>query len=106
MTKIEWVSLDAIHPYEKNPRINTDAIPKVAASIRQFGFLSPIIVDGDGLILAGHTRAEAARSLGLSKVPVLYARDLTAEQARAYRLADNKVAEYAKWDVSLLASDL
>lgn len=104
--KIEMVHLDALHPYEKNARINENAIPAVANSIREFGFRSPIIATSDGEIICGHTRYAAAQSLGLETVPVLYARDLTPAQIKAYRLADNKVAEMAKWDNALLLEEL
>ena len=103
---IQQVEIGKIRPYEHNPRDNSEAIPKVAESIRQFGFLNPIIVDGDGIILAGHTRYAAAKSLGMTEVPVVYATTLTAEQARAFRLADNKTAEFSKWDNVFLADEL
>ena len=103
---IQWVKIDAIRPYEKNPRDNAEAIPKVAESIKEFGFLSPIIVDGEGVILAGHTRFAAAKELGLTEIPVLYARGLNEGQAKAFRLADNKTAEFAKWDDAFLIEEL
>lgn len=108
MTKanIQWRPLADIKPYERNPRDNSAAIQKVAASIQEFGFLQPIVVDGDGVILAGHTRYAAAQSLGLTEVPVLCAAGLTEAQARAFRLADNKTAELSKWDTALLADEL
>lgn len=108
MTKenIKYVRIDEIRPYEKNPRINDDSIPKVAESIKNFGFLQPIVVDGEGVILAGHTRYAAAKKLGLVEVPVLYAKGLTDEQAKAYRLADNKVGESSKWDEYFLHVEL
>ena len=82
----------------KNPRNNDKSIDKVANSIKEFGFLQPIVCDGAGVILAGHTRYAAAKKLGLGKVPVLYADGLTPEQARAYRLADNKAGEGSEWE--------
>ena len=81
-------SLTEIKPYEKNPRINDQAVDAVAESIRRFGFRQPIVVDGDGVIVCGHTRWKAARKLGLAKVSVHVATDLTAEQIQAYRIAD------------------
>lgn len=105
-TDIKWVGIDEIRPYENNPRDNSESIPKVAESIKEFGFLQPIVCDKDGVILAGHTRYAASQSLGLKKVPVLYAADLTPEQAKAYRLADNKVSESSRWDDALLIPEL
>jgi len=95
-----------IKPYEKNPRVNDAAVDAVAESIRRFGFRQPIVVDGDGVIVCGHTRWKAAQKLGLDKVPVHVARDLTAEQIRAYRIADNKTAELAEWNLELLPIEL
>ena len=104
--KIELRPTADIRPYEHNPRINDDAVDAVAASLRQFGFRQPIVVDGDGVIVCGHTRWKAAQRLALEKVPVHVARDLTPEQVRAYRIADNKTAELAEWDMDLLSLEL
>ena len=93
-------------PYEKNPRKNDQAVGAVAESIRQFGFRQPIVVDAQGVIIAGHTRLKAAQLLGLPKVPVHVAKELTPEQVRALRIADNKLHELAQWDVGILASEL
>lgn len=93
-------------PYEKNPRKNDDAVKYVAESIRQFGFKVPIVIDKDGIIVAGHTRHKAAQKLKLEEVPCIVADDLTEEQIKAYRLADNKVSEAAEWDIELLADEL
>lgn len=93
-------------PYERNPRLNDRAVDAVAASIREFGFRQPIIVDPQGVIICGHTRLKAALQLGLTKVPVHIARDLTAEQIKAYRLADNKTGELAEWNYELLPLEL
>lgn len=95
-----------IIPYEKNPRRNDQAVKHVAESIRQFGFKQPIVIDKDGVIIAGHTRLKAAKQLHLKTVPVLIADDLTDEQVKAFRLADNKVAEMAEWDMDLLDEEL
>ena len=97
---------DALRPYEQNPRDNDHAVPAVAASIRDFGFRCPIVVDPSGLIVAGHTRWKAAKQLGLEFVPVVVADDLTPEQIRAFRIADNKTGELAGWDRDLLALEL
>jgi DNA modification methylase len=98
--------LDQVHPYQGNPRRNKDAVAKVAASIREFGFRQPIVVDADGVVIAGHTRLLAARELGLDSVPVHVAQGLTPAQVRAYRLADNRTNEEASWDEALLAEEL
>lgn len=93
-------------PYERNPRNNDEAVDAVAASIKEFGFKVPIIVDKDGVIVAGHTRLKAAKKLGLEEVPTITADDLTPEQVKAFRLADNKTAELAGWDFDLLDEEL
>ena len=98
--------LDEIRPYENNPRNNEKSVDKVAESIREFGFLQPIVCDKDGVILAGHTRYVAAKKLGLKTVPVIYAEDLTEGQARAYRLIDNKAGEESEWIEELLGKEL
>lgn len=93
-------------PYENNPRINDRAVDAVAASIREFGFKQPIVIDKDGVIVCGHTRHKAAQKIGLEKVPCIMADDLTDEQIKAFRLADNKTADLAEWDEELLAEEL
>lgn len=93
-------------PYENNPRKNDGAVDAVAASIKEFGFKVPIIVDKDNVIVAGHTRLKAAEKLGLETVPVITADDLTEEQIQAFRLADNKTGEIAEWDFSRLEEEL
>ena len=104
--KIELRPLAEIKPYEKNPRLNDGAVDAVAESIRRFGFRQPIVVDADGVIVCGHTRYRAAQKLGLAEVPVHVATDLTPEQIRAYRIADNKTAELAEWNLELLPIEL
>ena len=89
-----------------NPRVNDDAVDAVAASIREFGFRQPIVVDADGVIICGHTRWKAAQKLGLEKVPVHVAKDLSPEQIKAYRIADNQTASLAEWDYDLLPIEL
>jgi len=103
---VEPRPLAEIKPYEKNPRDNDAAVDAVAESIRRFGFRQPIVVDGAGVIVCGHTRFKAALKLGLAEVPVHVARDLTPEQIRAYRIADNKTAELATWNLELLPVEL
>ena len=95
-----------IKPYEKNPRKNANAVEPVASSISQFGFKNPIVIDGNNVIICGHTRYKAAKKLGLKAVPCVVADDLTEEQIKAYRLADNKVSELAEWDIDLLGEEL
>jgi len=104
--KIELRKLSDIKAYEKNPRINDDAVDAVAASIREFGFRQPIVVDTDGVIICGHTRWKAAQKLDLEKVPVHVAKDLSPEQIKAYRIADNQTASIAEWDYDLLPIEL
>lgn len=104
--KIELWELTQIHPYDKNPRINDDAVASVVASIREFGFRQPIVVDAEGVIVVGHTRYRAAVQLGLSKVPVHVATDLTPAQIKAYRIADNQTATIAEWNYELLPIEL
>ena len=105
-TKIEYRKLTDLVPYENNPRNNDSAVDAVAASIEEFGFLQPIVIDKDDIIVAGHTRHKAAEKLGLKEVPTIKAEDLTKEQIKAYRLADNKTAELADWNFILLDSEL
>lgn len=100
------IPLSEIIPYENNPRNNDTAVDYVANSIKEFGFKSPIIIDKDNVIVCGHTRARAAEKLGLTTVPCIIADDLTDEQVKAYRLADNKTAEYAEWDFTALQAEL
>ncbi len=95
-----------LKPYENNPRNNDGAVDAVANSIREFGFRQPIVVDKDDVIVVGHTRWKAAMKLGLAEVPVHVAGDLTPEQARAYRLADNRTAELAEWDKDALRIEI
>ncbi len=104
--QIEYIDLKSIKPYEKNPRKNEEAVSYVLESIKQFGFKVPIVVDVNNEIVCGHTRYLAAKELKLKEVPCIKADDLTDEQIRAYRLADNKVAEFSQWDSDLLDSEL
>ena len=103
---VELKSVDEIRPYEKNPRINDGAVDAVVNSIREFGFRQPIVVDNDGVIIVGHTRWKAAKKMGLEKAPVHVATDLSPEQIKAYRIADNKTDEIADWDYELLPIEL
>lgn len=104
--EVKMMRLDWIRPYENNPRKNDEAVDKVRASIEQFGFNVPIVIDPDGVIVAGHTRFKAAKALGLKEVPVIVARDLTDDQIRQYRIVDNKTAELSSWDYEKLMMEL
>lgn len=100
------MDVDRIKPYPGNPRINEKAARAVAESIRRFGFKNPIILDKDGVVVAGHTRLKAAGILGMKTVPCVLADDLTPDEAAAFRLVDNKAGEAAEWDYRLLKSEL
>ena len=100
------MELNSLKEYENNPRDNSQAVDKVANSIKEFGFKVPLVVDKSNIIVCGHTRYKAALQLGLEKVPVIIADDLTEEQVKAFRLADNKVAEFSTWDFDLLNLEL
>ncbi len=104
--RIEMRPTASLKPYPDNPRINDAAVDAVAASIKQFGFRQPIVVDGEGVIVCGHTRWKAAQKLGLEEVPVHVAADLTPKQAKAYRLADNKTRDLSEWNQELLGPEL
>lgn len=103
---IKDMQISELKPYENNPRINDKAVDYVANSIKEFGFKVPIIIDKDDVIVAGHTRLKAAEKLGLKSVPVIVADDLTPEQIKAFRLADNKTSEFAEWDSNKLFQEL
>ena len=98
--------ISELTPYARNPRKNDGAVEYVANSIREFGFKVPIVISSDGEIIAGHTRLKAAKKLGMKEVPCIVADDLTDEQVKAFRLADNKVGEAAEWDFDLLNEEL
>ena len=104
--RIESIDLDKIIPYENNPRFNDDAVEYVASSIKAFGFKVPIVIDKNNVIVTGHTRVKAAEILGLEKVPCIKADDLTDDQIKAFRIADNKVSEFATWDYDKLDIEL
>lgn len=104
--KILSVPIDEVTPYWRNPRRSDRAVSVVAESISRFGFNTPIIVDENRVVIAGHTRLRAARQLGLAEVPVLVRDDLPPEKVKAYRIADNATAAIAKWDRELLTKEL
>ena len=103
---VQEISVSELIPYENNPRNNLGAVDAVAESIRNFGFKVPIVIDSENVIVCGHTRLMAAKKLGFDKVPCIVADDLTDEQIKAFRLADNKTAELAEWDFSKLEAEL
>ena len=104
--KIENININDIKPYENNPRNNDTAVEKVAESIRLFGFKNPVILDKNNVIVCGHARVKAAEKLGIKTIPCIYADDLTDEQTKAFRLIDNKTAEYAQWDFEKLELEI
>lgn len=106
LMEIEHLSTDAITEYARNARKNADTVAAVKASIKEFGFQQPIVVDRENVVIVGHARLKAARELGLKTVPVTRADNLTPEQVRAYRLLDNKIAEKSHWDFGLLSIEL
>lgn len=107
MRKYENVSIDKLKPYKRNARTHSaEQIEKIAKSIKEFGFINPVLIDGDFGIIAGHGRVEGAKKLGMTEVPCLFVEDLTEEQKRAYIIADNKLAEDAGWDMEILQSEL
>ncbi|WP_339912298.1 DNA modification methylase [Symmachiella dynata] len=104
--KIELWPLSRVKPYPNNPRVNDSAVDAVAASLLEFGFRQPIVVDAEGVIICGHTRWKAAQKLGFEKVPVHVVKDLSPEHIRAYRIADNQTASLAEWNYDLLPIEL
>lgn len=105
--KVETWSTDKVKPYKNNPRqIPQSAVDKVAASLKEFGWRQPIVVDKQGVIVVGHTRWMGAQALGMESVPVHVAKNLTAKQIKAYRIADNRVGEDSAWDTDLLKIEL
>ena len=104
--KVVEIELRKLIPYENNPRKNEKAVDAVMQSIKQFGFKNPIIVDENMVIISGHTRRLAALKLSMEKVPVIIAKDLTEEQVRAFRLADNRVASFSSWDEAKLKEEI
>ena len=104
--KIEFRGVDSLIPYEDNPRKNEKAVRPVADSILKYGFRVPIVIGPDNVVITGHTRLKAAKLLNIKEVPVIVASDLTDEQITAFRLADNKTGELAKWDFERLEREL
>ena len=106
MIEIQMMAVSDLIPYDNNPRKNKKAINGVAKSIKDFGFRVPIVIDTDNVIICGHTRYEACKKLGIKEVPCVMADDLSKEQVKAFRLADNNVAEFSTWDEDALAMEI
>ena len=107
IAEVQEVTIDLLIPYVNNAKIHSDEqVTRIASSIREFGFLSPVLVDRDYNIIAGHGRVMAAKKLGLKKVPCVYIEGLTDVQRKAYILADNRLSEMADWDTTLVAAEL
>lgn len=104
--ELKSVNINDIKPYEKNPRKNDESVKYVVNSIKEFGFKVPIVLDKKNVIVCGHTRYKAAKEIGMTEIPCIYADDLTDKQIKAFRLADNKVGEYSFWDDDLLGGEL
>ena len=104
--EIKNIDIKLIKPYENNPRVNINAVDKVAESIKEFGFKVPLVVNSDYVIINGHTRYEASKKLGLKNVPVIFADDLSEQQQNAFRIIDNKTHDYAEWDYETLEEEL
>ena len=104
--QVKDTPISDIKPYKNNPRDNTNAVAEVAESIKQYGFQQPIVVDKNGVIIVGHTRYLAAKSLGMTTVPVIWASNLSDQQVKGYRLADNKTSDYSVWDNKKLLKEL
>lgn len=104
--KIVYRKINDLTSYDNNPRLNDAAVDAVAKSIEEFGFKVPIVIDKDGVIVAGHTRLKAAKQLHIDEVPCIIADDLSDEELKAFRLADNKVSELVEWDFDKLDAEL
>ena len=103
---IVYKKISEINEYQNNPRINDEAIEPVMESIKNFGFLVPVVLDKSNVIIAGHTRKKVAEKLHMETIPCIYAEYLTEEQVKAFRLADNKTAEFSQWDIEKLEKEL
>ena len=104
--EIVYKNIDELIPYENNPRLNDEAVEYVKNSIKEFGFKVPVVIDKDNVIISGHTRIKASKELGIKDIPCIIADDLTEEQVKAFRLADNKVAEKSVWNWEMLNQEL
>lgn len=104
--QVEWLDVNALTPYAKNARINDKTVPYLKNSIQRFGFRVPLVIDKDSVVVCGHTRLKAALELGMAKVPCVRAADLTEDEIKAFRLADNRIQEISEWDADLRDTEL
>lgn len=104
--RIEYVPVDRIKPYEKNPRLNADAVPYIVSSIKEFDFQNPLLLDKNLVVICGHTRLLAAKELGMTELPCIIAKDMSPEKAKAFRLAENSLNALSGWDFDLLQDEL
>lgn len=102
---VEVRNINELKAYANNPRKNEKGIPEVAKSIKEFGFRNPVLIDENDEIIAGHTRIEAAKTLGITEVPTIKITDLTEEQVKAFRIADNRTGEFSQWDFEKLQGE-
>lgn len=106
LLKIVYRNINELKPYKNNPRNNNNSVKEVEKSIKEFGFKIPILIDENNVIISGHTRLKASKELGLKEVPCIVTNDLNEEQIKAFRIVDNKVAEYSSWDYEKLKEEL
>lgn len=105
--KVQEVEIDQLKPYEKNTKIHSEEqVEKLCRSIEEFGFVNPVLIDGEMNVIAGHGRLMAAKRLGMKKVPCLYVDGLSEKQRRAYIIADNRLGEYSEWNLELVAEEI
>ena len=104
--KIDYIPIDKIKPYEKNPRLNADAVPYIVSSIKEFDFQNPLLLDKNLVVICGHTRLLAAKELGMTELPCIIAKDMSPEKAKAFRLAENSLNALSGWDFDLLQDEL
>lgn len=104
--QVAWKDVNELTPYAKNARINDNTVPYLVNSIKRFGFKVPLVIDSKGVLVCGHTRLKAALEIGMAKVPCVLADDLTEAEIKAFRLADNKIAEMSSWDYEMLDEEM
>ena len=104
--QVAWKDVNELTPYARNARINDKTVPYLVNSIKRFGFKVPLVIDEKGVVVCGHTRLKAALECGMARVPCVLADDLTEDEIKAFRLADNKIQEMSSWDDDLLDQEL